>query len=99
MTSQPFIPAAVFCNSGPLMAFGKLNRLDLLVGVYPQAQIPEAVYDEVVIRGALRNQLDTLAIRLALAATGSRQNLAALPARRKTIPPHTHLVRRAGSVA
>jgi len=48
------------------MAFGKLNRLDLLTGVYPQAQIPEAVYHEVVTRGTLRNEPDALTIRLFL---------------------------------
>jgi predicted nucleic acid-binding protein len=52
MIAPVFPLTPVFCNSGPLMAFGKVNRLDLLVGVYPQAQIPEAVYHEVVTRGA-----------------------------------------------
>jgi predicted nucleic acid-binding protein len=47
MSTPVFAPTAVFCNSGPLIAFGKLNRLDLLAGVYQQAQIPEAVYHEV----------------------------------------------------
>lgn len=57
---------AVYCNSGPLMAFGKLNRLDLLASVYPQTQIPEAVYHEVVTCGVLRNEPDSLTIRLFL---------------------------------
>jgi predicted nucleic acid-binding protein len=39
----------VLCNSGPLMALGKLNRLDLLADLYGEVQIPHAVYDEVVI--------------------------------------------------
>ena len=63
MTSQPFTPTAVFCNSGPLMAFGKLNRLDLLAEVYPQVQIPQAVFHETVTQGALRNEPDALTIR------------------------------------
>jgi hypothetical protein len=66
MISPVFVPTAVFCNAGPLIAFGKLNRLDLLAGVYPQAQIPEAVYREVVTKGTLRNEPDALIIRLFL---------------------------------
>ncbi|MCP4604561.1 MAG: hypothetical protein GY847_29235 [Proteobacteria bacterium] len=30
----------VICNSGPLMALGKLNRLDLLAELYDKIQIP-----------------------------------------------------------
>ena len=52
------------------MAFGKLNRLDLLAGVHPQAQIPEDVYHEVVTRGLLRNEPDALVIRLFLRRSG-----------------------------
>lgn len=66
MTFPVFVPTSVFCNSGPLMAFGKLNRLDVLAGVYPQTQIPETVYDEVITRGMLRNEPDALVIRLFL---------------------------------
>ena len=66
MIASVSAPTAVFCNAGPLIAFGKLNRLDVLAGVYPQAQIPEAVYHEVVTRGALRNEPDALIIRLFL---------------------------------
>ena len=42
-------PSAVVCNAGPLMALGKLSRLDLLAKVYTQVRIPQAVYDETVV--------------------------------------------------
>jgi predicted nucleic acid-binding protein len=38
----------VVCNAGPLIALGKLNRLELLAELYGQVQIPRAVYDEAV---------------------------------------------------
>ncbi len=41
----------VLCNSGPLMALGKLNRLDLLANLYNEVQVSHAVYDEVVTQG------------------------------------------------
>ena len=44
----------VLCNAGPLMALGKLNRLDLLAGLYGEVQIPRAVYNEVVTQGLAR---------------------------------------------
>jgi predicted nucleic acid-binding protein len=59
-------PTVVFCNAGPLMALGKLNRLDLLAEIYPQTQIPDAVYDEVVTQGSARGEADALVIRLFL---------------------------------
>jgi predicted nucleic acid-binding protein len=40
--------SVVLCNSGPLMALGKLNRLDLLAELYDEVQVPQAVYNEVV---------------------------------------------------
>jgi len=54
----------VLCNAGPLMALGKLNRLDLLVDLYGEVQIPRAVYDEVVTRGLERGAPDALTVRL-----------------------------------
>ncbi len=56
-------PTVVFCNAGPLMALGKLNRLDLLAEVYPQTRIPAAVFDETVIQGIARGQSDAITIR------------------------------------
>ena len=34
----------VLGNAGPLIALGKLNRLELLAELYGQARIPRAVY-------------------------------------------------------
>jgi uncharacterized protein len=46
------------------MTLGKLNRLDLLVDLYSEVQIPHAVYDEVVTRGLIRGASDALTVRL-----------------------------------
>ena len=54
----------VLCNASPLMALGKLNRLDLLANLYGEVQIPRAVYDEVVTRGLERGASDALTVRL-----------------------------------
>jgi len=56
--------AIILCNAGPLMALGKLNRLDLLAGLFGQVQIPRAVYDEVVTQGFVRGAPDALTVRL-----------------------------------
>ena len=56
--------SVVLCNAGPLMALGKLNRLDLLAGLFGQVQIPRAVYDEVVTQGLIRGAPDALTVRL-----------------------------------
>ena len=56
--------SVVLCNAGPLMALGKLNRLDLLAGLFGQVQIPRAVYDEVVTQGLVRGAPDALTVRL-----------------------------------
>lgn len=57
-------PLAVLADAGPLMALGKLNRLDLLADLYGQVQIPRAVYTEVVTQGLARGAPDALTIRL-----------------------------------
>lgn len=56
--------AVVLCNAGPLMALGKLNRLDLLAGLFGEVRIPRAVYDEVVTQGLARGAPDALTVRL-----------------------------------
>ena len=56
--------AAVLCNASPLVALAKLNRLDLLAGLFDQVQIPRAVYEEVVTRGLGRGAPDALTVRL-----------------------------------
>ena len=56
--------AAVLCNASPLVALGKLNRLDLLVGLFDKVQIPRGVYDEVVTQGLSRGATDAFTVRL-----------------------------------
>ncbi len=56
----------IIINSGPLMALGKLNRLELLVELYGQIQIPNAVYTETVIQGITYGASDALTIKLFL---------------------------------
>ena len=60
MSSRP----VVLCNAGPLITLGKLNRLELLAGLYGKVQIPHTVYDEVVICGLAKGASDALTIRL-----------------------------------
>ncbi len=54
----------VLCNAGPLMALGKLNRLDLLAELYGEVQITRAVYYEVVAQGLVRGAPDALTVQL-----------------------------------
>ncbi|MEA3349962.1 MAG: hypothetical protein U9Q82_05015 [Chloroflexota bacterium] len=54
----------VICNAGPLMALGKLNRLELLTDLYNEIQIPQAVYKEVVTAGLARGAPDAQVVRL-----------------------------------
>ncbi len=60
----------VLCNAGPLIALGKLNRLDLLRDLFGELQIPRAVFDEVVTQGLVRGLPDALAVRLFLQRQG-----------------------------
>lgn len=52
----------VVCDSGPLMALAKLNRLLLLRKLFGKVLIPQAVYQETVIRGMRQGYPDALAI-------------------------------------
>ncbi|GAX62958.1 nucleic acid-binding protein [Candidatus Scalindua japonica] len=54
----------VVCNSGSLIALGKLNLLILLKKLYGTIYIPESVYHEVVTSGIRRGKLDSLNIKL-----------------------------------
>jgi predicted nucleic acid-binding protein len=54
----------VLSNAGPLIALGKLNRLDLLADLYDQVQITQAVYTEVITQGLAHGAPEALTIRL-----------------------------------
>jgi len=54
----------VLCNAGPLIALGKLNRLELLAELYGQVQIPRAVYGEAVTQGLTLGAPDARTIQL-----------------------------------
>jgi len=54
----------VLCNAGPLITLGKLNRLELLSGLYGEVQIPHVVYDEAVTCGLAKGAPDALTVRL-----------------------------------
>ena len=56
----------VIVDSGPLMALGKINALNLLHKIYGQTRIPSAVYDEVVTRGLETGQQDAYTVQLAV---------------------------------
>jgi predicted nucleic acid-binding protein len=57
-------PALVLSDAGPLMALGKLNRLDLLARLYSAVTIPRAVYEEVVVEGLARGLADARTVQL-----------------------------------
>ena len=52
----------MLCNASPLMALGKLNRQDLIAGLFGQVQIPHGVYDEVVPQGLTRFETGAQAV-------------------------------------
>ena len=54
----------VVCNSGPLMALAKLNRIDVLRRLWDEVVITRAVYDEVVTLGLATGAQDALVVRL-----------------------------------
>ena len=51
----------VVANATPLIALSMIQRLDLLRQLFDQVIVPEAVYQEVVIKGAGRPGADALA--------------------------------------
>ena len=77
----------VITNSGPLMALAKLGLLHLLGRIYGKVEMPEAVYDEVVLRGLEQGFSDSLRVRLAIQrkqlivkkVMNPRPDIAALP--------------------
>ena len=54
----------VLCDAGPLIALGKLNRLELLTDLYREVQVTRAVYHEVVTQGLSQGAPDALTVRL-----------------------------------
>ena len=54
----------VLCNAGPLIALGKLNRLELLAELYGQIQVPRAVHEEAVTQGLALGMPDAQTIHL-----------------------------------
>lgn len=48
-------------NASPLIIFGKLNRMDILLKLYKQIEIPHEVYNEVVVKG--RQLRDSLVVK------------------------------------
>ena len=53
----------VVSNAGPLMALGKLGRLDLLQKLYGTVLVPQQVYEETVDSGIALGAPDALLIR------------------------------------
>ena len=51
----------VVSNSSPLIALGRIQRLDLLPALFPAVVVPTAVYQEVVVQGASQPGASTLA--------------------------------------
>jgi uncharacterized protein len=54
----------VLCDSGPLIALAKLNRLHLLLDLWGIVHVTEEVYREAVVFGQAQGALDALTIRL-----------------------------------
>ena len=54
----------VLVNASPLIALGKLNRLELLADLYRDVQTTPVVYDEVVTQSMVRGVPDALTVRL-----------------------------------
>ena len=49
-------------DASPLIIFGKINRLELLIKLFGQIEIVESVYDEVVRKGKELNKPEALTI-------------------------------------
>ncbi|MCI0690669.1 DUF3368 domain-containing protein [candidate division KSB1 bacterium] len=54
----------VVCNSGPLMALGKIGQVHLLYPLYGTVLIPSAVYGEAVLSGWTRGEPDAVSIEM-----------------------------------
>lgn len=51
----------IVSDSGPIIAFSKIGRLDILRLLFGRVLIPDAVHDEVVVRGMGRPGADAVA--------------------------------------
>jgi predicted nucleic acid-binding protein len=56
----------VLVDAGPLIALGKLKRLDLLTSLFGVIHVPRSVYSEVVLKGLSRGAPDAHAVYLFL---------------------------------
>ncbi len=56
----------VFCNSGPLMALGKIGTLDILFRLFGQVSISAEVHREVVITGGKQGHIDARMAEIAI---------------------------------
>ncbi len=54
------------CNSGPLIALGKISKIDLLVDLFDVIWLPSIVYDEVVTQGLAKGEPDAFLLEIAL---------------------------------
>jgi len=54
----------VLCDSGPLIALAKVNRLSLLLDIWGNVHVTEEVYKEAVTLGLEQGTPDALTIRL-----------------------------------
>lgn len=50
----------IVANSSPLIALGRLNRLDILEILFGKIHIPNAVYQETVVETALEDQREAI---------------------------------------
>lgn len=51
----------IVSDSGPIIAFSKIDRLDILRLLFGRVLIPDAVYDEIVVKGMGRPGSDDVA--------------------------------------
>jgi predicted nucleic acid-binding protein len=57
---------SVFCNSGPLIALGRIGALDIFFRLFGKVHIPTAVYQETVIEGAEHGFIDARMTQMAI---------------------------------
>jgi predicted nucleic acid-binding protein len=46
------VPNLIVADSGPIISFARAGRLQLIRNLYKQIIIPNAVYEEIVVKGA-----------------------------------------------